>query len=185
VKGVKRDGLVKLSGWIAPEGRDSQSNISLAGVDLVALQPYLVKSHDTRVSKGSLDLRLDSTVRNHQLNGKGTMVLKELEFAPSNGLVDTFMGLPRSAILSLLKNQHGAIEVDFVLAGDTSRPNFSLNESLSTRLAAAVAGQLGVSIRSAAEGISAAGRKGLEGAGNLVGGITASIRDVFGGTGKD
>jgi hypothetical protein len=179
VKGVKRDGAAKLSGWVGPGARDSWSHLTLNGVDLVALQAYFVRNNEARVSKGTLDLNLDSTVRNNNLDGKGTVVLKGLVFAPSTGFLDTFMGLPRNAVISFLKDNNDAIDVDFVIKGNTNQPNFSLNESLSTRIATAMAGELGVNIKSVAEGIGTLGRKGLEEAGSVVEGITASIKGLF------
>jgi hypothetical protein len=184
VKGIKRDGAIKLRGWVTPEARDSWSHLTVEGVDLLALQPYLIRNNEARVSRGSLDLNLDSTVRNRNLDGQGTVVLRNLEFTPATGFLDTFMGLPRNALVSFLKNHNDAIAVDFVLKGNTNQPSFSLNESLSTRIATAMAGQLGVSIKSVAEEIGTLGRKGLEEAGGLVDGITASIKDIFGGTQK-
>jgi hypothetical protein len=179
VKGINRDGTAKVTGWVGPGARDSSSQIVLDTVDLVALQPYLVKTHEARVSKGTLDLNLDSSVRNHNLNGKGTVVLRHLEFAPSSGFFDTFVGLPRNAVISFLKDNNEAIAVDFILKGNTSEPSFSLNESLSTRIATAMAGELGVSIRSVAEGIGTLGRKGVEEAGGLVQNLSASIKGIF------
>lgn len=156
VKGVKRDGRGKVSGWVGPAARDSSSHITLDAVDLVALQPYLVKKTDARVAKGTLDLKLASEVRNDMLNGKGKVILRDLTFAPSSGFFDTFMGLPRNAVISFLKDINNAIDVDFTLTGNTKNPNFSLNENLSTRIATAMAGQLGVSITNVAEGVGSA-----------------------------
>ena len=153
----------------------------LTAVDLVALQPYLVKKNEVQVARGSLDLNLDSEVREKHLDGKGKIVLRDLEFAPSRGFFDTFMGLPRSAVIGFLKDNHNAIAVDFTLKGDTDHPNFSLNESLSTRIAASMAGTLGVNIKSVAEGIGTLGRKGVEGAGSVVEGIGSAIKGLFGG----
>ena len=181
VKGVKRDGLAKIRGWVGPEARDSSSRVALEAVDLVALQPYLVKNHEAKISNGSLDLILASEVRNNHLDGKGKVVLHDLEFAPARGYFDTFMGLPRNAVISFLKDNHDAIDVDFTLKGNTSNPNFSLNESLSTRIATSMAGQLGVSIRSVAEGLGTLGRKGMEGAGSVVEGIGSAVKRLFGG----
>ena len=148
---------------------------------MVALQPYLVKNNEAQVTKGTLDLNLDSEVRNKNLDGKGKVVLKDLEFAPARGLFDTFMGLPRNAVIGFLKDHNNAIDVDFVLTGDTSHPNFSLNESVSTRIATAMAGQLGVSIKSVAEGLDTLGRKGVEGAGGVVEGVGSAVKRLFGG----
>jgi len=148
---------------------------------MVALQPYLVKKNDVHVTKGSLDLNLDSEVRKNNLDGKGKIILRDLEFAPSRGFFDTFMGLPRTAVIGFLKDNHNAIAVDFTLKGDTDNPHFSLNESLSTRIAASMAGTLGVSIVNVAESIGSLGRKGVEGAGSVVEGVGSAIKGLFGG----
>lgn len=181
VKGVKRDGRAKVSGWVSPGARDSSSRIALLEADLVALQPYLVKKNDARVAKGTLDLNLDSEVRNNNLDGKGKVILKDLEFAPSRGFFDTFMGLPRNAVIGFLKDHNNAIDVDFTLKGNTSHPSFSLNESLSTRIATAIAGQLGVSIKNVAEGLGTLGQKSLEGAGDVAKGVGSAVKRLFGG----
>jgi hypothetical protein len=179
VKGVKRDGRAAATGWVGPRARDSSSRVHLEDVDLVGLQPYLVKKNDTRVSRGTLDMRLASEVRNDILDGKGKMILKDLTFAPSSGLFDTFMGVPRNAVASFLKDHNGAIDVDFTLSGNTKNPNFSLNEDLSTRVATAMAGQLGVGIVGVAEGLSSIGRKSVEGASNVVEGVGAAVKRLF------
>jgi hypothetical protein len=184
VKGAKRDGKANVNGWVGPGARDSSSRIVLAAVDLVALQSYLVKKNEVQVARGTLDLTLNSEVRNNNLDGKGKVVLKDLEFAPSRGFFDTFMGLPRNAVISFLKDHNNTIDVDFTLKGDTSHPSFSLNESLSTRIATAMAGQLGVSIKKVAEELGILGRKGIEGAGSAVEGIGSAIKQLFGGDKK-
>ena len=181
VKGIKRDGRAKLSGWVGPGARDSSSRIVLEAVDLVALQPYLVKRYEAQVSKGTLNLKLDSKVRNNNLDGKGKIVLQDLQFAPARGYFDTFMGLPRNAVISFLKDNNNAIDVDFTLTGNTSNPNFSLNENLSTRVAMAMAGQLGVSIRSVAEGLGTLGRKGMESAGGVLESVSYTVKQLFSG----
>ena len=180
VKGVKRDGSARVSGWVGPAARDSSSRIILEAADLVALQPYLVKKNEARVSNGTLDLNLASEVRNNTLNGKGKIILKDLTFAPSSGFFDTFMGLPRNAVIGFLKDHNNAIDVDFTLTGDTKNPNFSLNENLSTRIATAMAGQLGVGITNVAEGLGTLGRKGMEGAADVVDSVGSTVKRLFG-----
>jgi hypothetical protein len=180
VRGVKRDGRAKVSGWVGPAAKDSSSRIVLEAVDLVALQPYLVKKSEARVAKGTLDLNLASEVRNNNLNGKGKVILKDLTFAPSRGFFDTFMGLPRNAVISFLKDNNNAIDVDFTLTGNTKNPNFSLNENLSTRIATGMAGQLGVSVQNVAEGLGTLGRRSLEGASSIVDGVGSAVNRLFG-----
>jgi hypothetical protein len=184
VKGIRRDGRAKLSGWVGAGQQDSSSQITLDGVDLVSLQPYLVRIGEAQVSKGSLDLRLNSEVRAKRLDGKGKMIIRDLEFAPSRGYLETFMGVPRSALINFLKNNDNAIDVDFVLAGDTSNPSFSINEAITTRVAMGIAAELGVSIRSLAQDFGNLGRRGVEGAAGVAEGVSAVIKSLFGGANK-
>jgi Domain of Unknown Function (DUF748) len=181
VKGVKRDGRAKLNGWVGPGATDSSSRVVLEAVDLVPLQPYLIKKNEARVARGTLDLNLASEVRNNNLDGNGKVVLRDLELARSGGYFDTFMGLPRNAVINFLKDNHNAIDVDFTLKGNTNNPSFSLNENLSTRIAMSMANQLGVSIRGVAEGLSTLGRKGAEGASGVVEGVGSAVKRLFGG----
>jgi hypothetical protein len=178
-KGKARDGHVKVSGWVGSAGKDSSSHIVMDSLDLVSLQPYIVKKGDARVSNGTLDLNLKSEVRNNQLDGIGKMIIRDLEFAPSQNYLATFMGLPRSAVISFLKDHDNAINMDFTLSGDIRHPNFSLNETLATRVASGMAGQLGVSIQGLAEGLGTLGRKGLEGASGTANAIGSAFRGLF------
>ncbi|HEX2387227.1 MAG TPA: DUF748 domain-containing protein [Candidatus Binatia bacterium] len=179
VKGTRRDGKAKVTGWVAQRGRDSSSRIVLDGLDLVSLQPYLARKGDVRVERGNFDLDLKSEVRNNQLDGKGKVVIRELQLGQSGGFAGTFMGVPRNAVLNSLKDHNGAIDLDFTLKGDLSHPTFSLNEALSTRIAAGLAGQLGVSVKGLVEGVGGLGQKGVEGVGQTAGGIGAAIKDIF------
>jgi Domain of Unknown Function (DUF748) len=182
VKGIRRDGRAKVSGWLGPARGDSSSQITLYAVDLVSLQPYLVRIGEAQVRKGTLDLRLNSEVRANRLDGKGKIIIRDLEFAPSRGYLETFMGIPRSAVINFLKNNENAIDVDFVLTGDTSNPRFSINEAIATRVAMGMAAELGVSIRSLAEDFGNLGRRSVEGAAGVAEGVGSVLKGLFGGT---
>ena len=184
VKGTKRDGRAKAAGWVGPARRDSSSQITLDAVDLVSLQPYLVRLGEAQLRKGTLDLRLNSEVRANRLDGKGKIIIRDLEFAPSRGYFETFMGIPRSAVISFLKNHENAIDVDFVLTGDTSNPSFSINEAIATRLAMGMAAELGVSIRGLAEDFGALGRRSVEGVAGVVEGAGSVLKGLLGGAQK-
>jgi uncharacterized protein involved in outer membrane biogenesis len=184
VKGIRRDGRARVSGWVGPNRGDSSSQITLDAVDLVSLQPYLVKIGEGQVRKGTLDLRLNSDIRASRLDGKGKIIIRNLEFAPSRGYLETFMGIPRSALINFLKNNENAIDVDFVLTGDTSNPSFSINEAIATRVAMGMAAELGVSIRGLAEDFGTLGRRSVEGAAGVAEGVGSVVRRLFGGTRK-
>jgi hypothetical protein len=184
VKGMRRDGRAKAVGWVGPARRDSSSQVTVEAVDLVSLQPYLVRLGEAQIKKGTLDLRLNSEVRANRLDGKGKLIIRDLEFAPSRGYFETFMGIPRTAVIGFLKNHESAIDVDFVLIGDTSNPSFSINEAIATRVAMGIATELGVSIRSLAEDFGAFGRKSVEGVAGVVEGTGSILKGLLGGAQK-
>jgi hypothetical protein len=184
VKGIRRDGRARVSGWLGRAGKDSSSQITLQGVDLVSLQPYLVKMGEAQVRKGTLDLRLHSEVRADRLDGKGKLLIRDLELAPSHGFLETFMGVPRGAVINFLKNHDNAIDVDFILAGDVDNPSFSINEAIATRVAMGMAAQLGVSFRDMAAHFGTLGRRSVEGASGVARGVGSVVRGLFGGTDK-
>ena len=59
--------------------------------------------------------------------------------------------------MTMMKNKKGKISVNFVLTGDINDPEYSLNENLSTRIAAALAGKLGVNVEGLAKGLGELG----------------------------
>ncbi|HZW22575.1 DUF748 domain-containing protein [Noviherbaspirillum sp.] len=164
VKGVQRNGKLSISGWAELAKRNSEIATKLQGVDMVALQPYLIKASETGVRRGTLDLRLKSTVRKNRLHAPGTITLTGLELAPAAGPFNTFMGVPRQAVVAALKDRKGQISIDFTLEGNLDDPKFSLNESVALRVGAAVAEALGISIEGLTRGVGSA----AEGLGGVV-----------------
>ncbi len=164
VKGVQRNGKLQIDGWAELATKNSNITTKLQGVDLVALQPYLIKASETGVKRGTLDLRLKSTVYNNRLHAPGTLTLSGLELASGNSAFGTFMGVPRQAVIAALKNRQGQITINFTLEGNLNDPKFSLNESFALRIGAAVAQTLGISIEGIAKGVGGA----TEGLGGMV-----------------
>ncbi|MGE5651356.1 MAG: DUF748 domain-containing protein [Bacillota bacterium] len=156
VKGVQRDGRVSIGGWAELADKNSEIATKLSGVDLGALQPYLIKASETGVRRGTLDLALQSTVRQNRLHAPGTVTLSGLELAPGNGAFGTFMGVPRQAVVAALKNRDGRIALHFTLDGNLNDPQFSLNDSFARRIGASVAETLGISIEGLTRGVGSA-----------------------------
>jgi hypothetical protein len=156
IKGVKRNGKLLIDGWAEIADRNSEITTKLQGVDLVALQPYLIKASETGVRRGTLDLKLKSTVRSNRLHAPGTVTLTGLELAPAGGAFGTFMGVPRQAVIASLKNRHDQIRIDFSLDGNLDDPRFSLNDSITRRIGTAVAESLGISLEGLTQGVGTA-----------------------------
>jgi hypothetical protein len=177
VKGQRNDGTLQVDGWIQLASQDSEITTRLRTIDLVALQPYLLKAADTGVKRGTLDLDLQSTIKDKRMRAPGSVTLRQLELDERGG---SFMGMPRQAALGMLKDNKGQINVKFVLEGKIDDPKFSLNESLATRFGASMADTLGVSLEGIAKGAGSLGQKGLEAGGGAASGVGGALKGLFG-----
>lgn len=151
-KGPRRDGQLAVKGHLTPATRDADLDIRARGIDLVALQPYLLKSGESAVRAGTLDLTLDAKAAQQRLRAPGKLAIEGLELADGGGPLGTFAGLPRQAVLAALARD-GRIELDFVLEGRIDDPKFSLNELFAARFAVGLAEKLGVSLGGVVEGV--------------------------------
>jgi hypothetical protein len=177
LKGVQRDGAVTIAGWAEIASKDSSVTTTLRSVDLVALQPYFIKAQETGVQKGILDLDLQSEVSRDRLKAPGKLTISDLVLTPAKDAFGTFMGVPRDVVVASLKNKDNKIAVNFVLEGDINNPQFSLNEALTTQLAASMAETLGVSLGGLAKGVGGLGQKGVEAAGEAA---KDAVQQLFG-----
>jgi hypothetical protein len=150
-KGPQRDGKISLDGHYTPATHDAGVHARFSGVDLLALQPYLLKVADSGVRRGSLDLDLRATVLGNRLKAPGKLTLTNLELA-GDGPLATFAGVPRKAVLAAMTDK-GRLEVKFTLEGRLDDPSFSLNENLATKIASGMAESLGVSLSGVVKGL--------------------------------
>jgi hypothetical protein len=150
-KGPQRDGRIAVNGKYTPATRDADVKALLTGVDMVALQPYLLKVAETGIRRGALDLDLHATVVRNKLHAPGKLTLTNLELA-ADGPLATFAGVPRKAVLAAM-TEKGRLEVKFTLDGRLDDPSFSLNENLATKVASGMAESLGVSLSGVVKGL--------------------------------
>jgi hypothetical protein len=150
LKGIERDGQVSLKGSVTPAAHDANLAIRLVGVDMVALQPYLLRLGERSVKHGRLDLSMDAGVADRAVHAPGELAITGLEFGDAEG--GTFAGVGRRAVLAALKRD-GRIALKFTLEGRTDDPKFSLDESLTVRLAAGLGESLGVGVKGVVEGV--------------------------------
>jgi hypothetical protein len=146
--GPQHEGRLRLGGTLTPATHDAQLRAQFDGVDLVSLQPYLLKVAEGGIRHGTLDLRLDANVRHDLLKAPGELTLHEVEL----GHGGTLGGVPQRAVLAAMA-RNGRIDLRFTLAGRLDDPNFSLNENLATRVGSALAEQVGVSVGGVVQGM--------------------------------
>ena len=159
LKGVERDGQVSLKGSLTPAAHDANLALRLRGVDMIALQPYLLRLGERSVRHGSMDLVLDASIAHRQVHAPGQLTLTGLEFGDADG--GTFAGVERRAVLAALKRD-GRIALKFTLEGRTDDPKFSLDERLGLRIAGGLGEAVGSGMKGVVEGVGGA-IKGLFG----------------------
>ena len=152
LKGPQKNGRITIGGTLTIATLDAQLKAAVQGVDLVALQPYLLKVNEAGVKRGTLDLTLDASVKAKRLHAPGRVTLTGLELASGVGVLATFGGVPRQAVLAAMERD-GRIEVGFTLDGRLDDPAFSINDNLATKLAGGLAESLGVSLGGVVEGV--------------------------------
>lgn len=176
IKGIQADGNINIDGWMELASRESELAARFRGVDLVALQPYLIKAAETGVKKGRLDLDITAAVHGKHLHAPGTVALSDLELDAGT---TTFLGLPRQAVIGLMKDRAGRIKISFVLDGDLDDPQFRLNESIATRFAAGFAETLGISVEGLVKGVGSIGQKSVEVVGGAAKGVGQALKGLF------
>ncbi|MGF6780648.1 DUF748 domain-containing protein [Paraburkholderia sp. GAS334] len=154
IRGPAHTGTVSFGGWMKISSRDSQTTTTLRGVDIKTLDPYFLKKAGAKaqVTGGTLDMTVESTVRNYQLHAPGVATLHHLQLADTDNPVDTFLSIPVKAAVAALKKHGDDITLHFVLEGNLRDPKFSLNESLLTKMGNGFASALGVSVEGVAKG---------------------------------
>ena len=151
VKGPQHDGRIALDGHYTPATRAAAIDARFTGVDLVGLQPYLIKVSDAGVRRGTLDLDLNAVVVANHLHAPGKVTLTNLELA-SDGPLATFAGVPKKAVIAAL-TEKGHVEIHFTLDDRLDDPAFSINENFATKVASGLAEGVGVSLSGVVKGL--------------------------------
>ncbi|MET0382455.1 MAG: DUF748 domain-containing protein [Burkholderiaceae bacterium] len=149
LKGAERDGTVSIKGTLTPAAHDADLGFRLAGIDMVALRPYLARFSAQPVRRGRLDMTLDAHVVDRVVDAPGHLVLTGLEFG---GGGDTLGGVEKRAVLAALEKD-GRIDLKFKLQGRTDDPKFTLDEKLGIRIAAVLGEAVGLSVEGAVQGV--------------------------------
>jgi hypothetical protein len=160
LRGVEGRGPVSMKGHFTPATHDGDVAVQCTGVDLVMLQPYVLRLGEGEVRRGRIDLQLDAHVRRRELHAPGRLSLSGLEFADPAG---TFVGVQRRAVLAAM-SKNGRLDARFTLEGRIDEPRFHLDESLVAPVAAGTASAAGNAVMNAVEGAGQA-IKGLFGSG--------------------
>ena len=147
IRGSAHAGTLKISGKMEFATKDSDLVVAIRGVDVVALEPYLIKTAETGVKQGSLDLDLTAKIAARRISAPGKLTLRNLELKENDSASASFMGVPRNAFVDMLRRHDGTIDVPFAIQGGLDDPTFSLHSAFKARLGIAAAAALGISVK--------------------------------------
>ena len=99
-------------------------------VNLPEISAYIKDALQYEFDSGHLDLSVDVTVENEDINGEAKIMLRGLELGAANNPHDETLAsstsIPFNYALGMLKDGDGNVELDIPLKGKTSDPDFSL-----------------------------------------------------------
>ena len=161
--GGSQKGSIHATGKTNFLNEETKVNTVLKNIDLALLKPYIEKKGDTGIERGFINMNMEAGVVKKHIKAPGTMAIRDPQLSSSSGVDGTFLGVPRSMVLSFLKNNNNEISLNFVLEGDLNNPKFNIRENLATRLSVGLANKLGVSVTGAAETVAGGSSKIIEG----------------------
>jgi uncharacterized protein involved in outer membrane biogenesis len=179
IPGNQSTGMLKSNGKIKSKTKDTDCKVELRRLDITGFKPYYQKKSDVNLKKGNFDLDMDVKIKSRKINAPGRAVLRDLDFESSSGIGNTFLSIPRSAVINFLKNNNNEIAFNFELEGDLDNPKFNIRESFMETVSIAIAGKLGLSVKRIGESIVIFGAEGAKEVGKGVKGIGESIKKIF------
>lgn len=137
---VEQHAPLLLSGSLSPaaDGLDASGVLSLQGLDLALLNPYLVAYTGHPADTGRLDADLELAVSGDRLAGENRLLLRGLALGPRSAAVQN-PAVPIQLAMSLLADSAGNLSLDIPISGRLDDPRFNLGKVV----AGAVAGMAG------------------------------------------
>ncbi|MBJ6136228.1 DUF748 domain-containing protein [Marinobacter litoralis] len=120
---------VSFQGSLGALGTEETSDLKLTmeGVSLPALSPYLGRYLGYAVDAGKLDLELDYEITGTNLKASNQLRLDQMRLGQSVASEEA-VNAPVKLGLALLENQQGIIDVDLPISGDISNPDFRIGQ---------------------------------------------------------
>lgn len=120
---------VTFEGTLGALGTDETSDLKLTmeGLSLPVLSPYLGRYLGYAVDAGKLDLELDYEITGSNLKASNQVVLDRMRLGQAVSSKDAVKA-PVKLGLALLTDQQGIIKVDLPIEGDIANPDFRIGQ---------------------------------------------------------
>jgi uncharacterized protein involved in outer membrane biogenesis len=122
---VDEYGFVSISGSVTPlqPALNTDLKVAFQNVEMPKFSAYTVPFAGRAIASGKLDLSLGYKVKDNELAGENTIVLRDFELGDK---VDHpgAMSLPLGLAVALLKDPSGKIDIDLPVRGNVNDPEF-------------------------------------------------------------
>jgi hypothetical protein len=123
---VDEFGFARISGTVTPLDPTDNTDllVSFENISVPKFTPYSIPFAGREVDSGKLDLKLGYAVKDGQLAGENSIVLRDFELGKEVPHPDA-MDLPLGLAVALLKDVNGKIDIDLPVRGNVNDPDFN------------------------------------------------------------
>ena len=115
---------------------------TLREADLPTFSAYLRQALNYEFESGQLDLQVNITVKDNQLDGTSRVTLRGADLRPlgpeSSEATASAGFIPLNVALGMLEDDQGNVDLEIPLSGDIKSPSFSLNGFVARKLGSAI-----------------------------------------------
>jgi len=126
---VDEFGFARISGNVTPLAPAVNTDllVSFENLDMPEFTPYSIPFAGRKIASGRLDLKLGYAVKDSQLVGENSIVLRDFELGEKVAHPDA-MNLPLGLAVALLKDANGKIDIDLPVRGKVDDPDFNYGD---------------------------------------------------------
>ena len=123
---VDEFGFARISGTVTPLDPADNTDllVSFENISVPNFTPYTIPFAGREIDSGKLDLKLGYAVKDGQLAGENSIILRDFELGKEVPHPDA-IDLPLGLAVALLKDVNGKIDIDLPVRGNLDDPDFS------------------------------------------------------------
>ena len=107
--------------------RETSLTLTFRNLEIPEYSPYTVQFAGRKIAGGSMDLDLDYSIKDQQVDGRNSIVLRDLELGEKIDSTNA-MDLPLDLAIALLKDSSGVIDIELPVSGDVGEPEFDIGQ---------------------------------------------------------
>ncbi|MFC0446107.1 DUF748 domain-containing protein [Pseudidiomarina halophila] len=136
---VAEYGLVSIDGAVHAWHPTRQTNVQLSfrNLQIPEYSPYTVNFAGRKIAGGTMDLDLDYSIDENQLDGSNNVVLHDLKLGEKMASSDA-MDLPLNLAIALLQDSNGVIDLTLPVSGNVGNPQFDFSKIIKQAIGNAI-----------------------------------------------